>query len=157
ARPRVLFRRSNAMPTLREVWPDPAEDMLRVVRRHVHAAVTALATESRMPERAVERVTAFEVHDPRHVLDRVRAVAGSVVLHRGRDVLLANREFTLDGAVILRLVLVVVAARRDDRRIHRLVALERDKRLGREVDVDPLLARGDVLRRRARACDRSVD
>ena len=82
----------DAVPAVGELRLGPAEERLRVVRREVHAAVALRVAEVVVPEGAVERVAAVEVHDPRHVLDRVRAVARDVAVHRRRDVLLADAE-----------------------------------------------------------------
>ena len=60
---------------------------------------------------------------------------------RMRNVPVRRRE-------VLLLVLRVAAAGGDERREDRPRALERDERLAREVDVDPLLVRAEVGRRR---------
>ena len=155
--PRVLRSGAYAVPAGRERRPRPGEELLCVVRRHVHAPVAPLVSEGRVPEGAVERVAAVEVHDPRHVLDRVRTVARAVVVHRRRDVLLADAEAAHARAVVLRRIVVIVATARDQRRVDRLVPLESDERLRAQVDVDPLLAGRQVGRRRARLGDGPIE
>ena len=79
----------------------------------------------------MERVAAVEVHDQGTSSIEYGPVARDVAVHRRGDVLLADAEAPHRRPVVLRRVVVVVPAGRDERRVDRLVPLERDERLRR--------------------------
>src|SRR4029077_5460209 len=73
-RPRPVLCCEHRVPPLGKLRIGPPEELLRVPRREIHAAMALYVAELRVPERAVKRVAPVEVLDVRDVLDRVGPV-----------------------------------------------------------------------------------